>query len=185
MRVNEPCGYHRAATVAVFGSFVPRIPTPIISTTTCCRSIGAVKEEFRVSDTKLGVERGNVCHGVCARGLPIARWADRGIAAPSWCSLFRVECDDALCGMAQSFWQLALARFGLGATESGGIPRRNRWSWTISHLSARAREFVLISGTSAVIVGVVLGGSIAAAGVAMAFTAGGNRRLALASPCAG
>jgi len=144
-----------------------------------------IKEEFRVSDTKLGLLSGAMFAMVYAlAGLPIARWADRGnrrtvmvLAVSGWSAM------TLLCGMAQSFWQLALARFGLGATESGGIPPAQ--SLVMDYFPPERQGFassVLISGTSAgYLVGVVLGGSIAAAwGWRMAFTAGGIAGLALA-----
>lgn len=55
--------------------------------------------------------------------IPIARYADRtgrrarviGISAAVW-SLFT-----AVCGLATNFWQLFLARMGVGVGESGGV----------------------------------------------------------------
>ncbi len=56
-------------------------------------------------------------------GIPIARLADisnrRNIIAISvavWSGM------TALCGLTQNFWQLALARFGVGMGEAGGSP---------------------------------------------------------------
>jgi MFS family permease len=55
--------------------------------------------------------------------IPTARLADRGnrrtvITA----TLIAWSLMTSLCGLAQSFWQLALARFGVGATEPGALP---------------------------------------------------------------
>src|SRR5690606_6254476 len=56
-------------------------------------------------------------------GIPIARWADRGnrrnlisLALALWSGM------TALCGLAQNFWQLALARIGVGIGEAGCSP---------------------------------------------------------------
>jgi predicted MFS family arabinose efflux permease len=83
-----------------------------------------IKREFRVSDTILGLLTGSsfaIVYGLTA--LPIARWADHGnrrtvmtVALVAW-SIFT-----ALCGWAQTFWQLAFYRFGVGAVEPGGVP---------------------------------------------------------------
>jgi MFS family permease len=56
-------------------------------------------------------------------GLPIATFADRAnrskiiaVAVAIWSAM------TALCGFAQNFWQLLLARFGVGVGEAGGTP---------------------------------------------------------------
>jgi predicted MFS family arabinose efflux permease len=83
-----------------------------------------IKHEFAVSDTKLGLLVG-LCFSLiyAIAGSPLALWADRGdrrkiiaLAVAGWSLM------TALCGMAHSFVQLALARFGVGALASAGIP---------------------------------------------------------------
>jgi predicted MFS family arabinose efflux permease len=56
-------------------------------------------------------------------GLPIATFDDRAnrrniivVAVAVWSAM------TALCGFAQNFWQLLLARFGVGVGEAGGTP---------------------------------------------------------------
>ncbi len=56
-------------------------------------------------------------------GLPIATFADRAnrrniiaVAVAIWSAM------TALCGLAQNFWQLLVARFGVGVGEAGGTP---------------------------------------------------------------
>jgi MFS family permease len=56
-------------------------------------------------------------------GVPLARWADRGnrvnivaLAVTVWSGM------TALCGMAANFWQLLLARIGVGVGEAGCSP---------------------------------------------------------------
>jgi predicted MFS family arabinose efflux permease len=82
-----------------------------------------IKQEFGVSDTLLGVLSG-ACFVIfyATFGLPIARWADRGnrrtiiaLGLGAWSVMTTV------CGLAQSFLQLALARVGVGAGEGGAI----------------------------------------------------------------
>jgi predicted MFS family arabinose efflux permease len=83
-----------------------------------------LKEEFRLSDTMLGLLSGfSFALFYVLAGIPIARWADRGnrrtviaLALTVWSFM------TVLCGLAQTFWQLLLARVGVGAGESGGIP---------------------------------------------------------------
>lgn len=83
-----------------------------------------IKREFNVTDTQLGLLTGlsfALLYGVL--GIPVARWADRGdrrliitLALTVW-SLMTL-----LCGMAHAFWQLAIARIGVGAGEAGAVP---------------------------------------------------------------
>jgi MFS family permease len=83
-----------------------------------------IKAEFGVSDTLLGLLTGiSFALFYATLGIPVARWADRGnrktiitLSLTIWSAM------TALCGMAQSFWQLALARVGVGAGESGALP---------------------------------------------------------------
>lgn len=83
-----------------------------------------IKAEFALSDTELGLLSGIVFAFFYATlGIPLARWADRGdrthilsLSLMVWSAM------TALCGLAQSFWQLALARIGVGAGEAGALP---------------------------------------------------------------
>jgi MFS family permease len=83
-----------------------------------------IKREFGVSDTLLGLLTGFAfVIFYVSLGVPLARWADRGdrrlvvTASLAVWSAFTV-----LCGFAGSFWQLALARVGVGAGEAGALP---------------------------------------------------------------
>lgn len=86
--------------------------------------IQPIKTEFGASDTMMGLLTGfafAVCYAVL--GLPMARIADRGdrrlvisISVAVWSIM------TALCGVAQNFIQLALARVGVGIGEAGAIP---------------------------------------------------------------
>ena len=83
-----------------------------------------IRKEFHASDLLLGLLTGP-CFGViyATAGIPIAFWADRidrrkivSISLSIWSVM------TALSGMAASFWQLALARAGVGAGEAGALP---------------------------------------------------------------
>jgi predicted MFS family arabinose efflux permease len=83
-----------------------------------------IKQSFGLSDTQLGFLSGiSFAIFYATLGLPIALWADRGnrrnIIALST-AVFSVM--TALCGLAQSFVQLALARIGVGIGEAGSSP---------------------------------------------------------------
>ena len=83
-----------------------------------------IKKEFGLSDTTVGLLTGTL-YGVAyaLAGIPMGWAADRvnrrnlvaGIVA-IWSGL------TALSGLCANFWQLALARIGVGAAESGGGP---------------------------------------------------------------
>lgn len=83
-----------------------------------------LKIDLGLSDAQLGLLTGfafALFYAVC--GIPIGCWADRGIrrniialALATWSVM------TALCGLAQNFWQLFLARVGVGVGESGCLP---------------------------------------------------------------
>ena len=83
-----------------------------------------IKEEFGLSDTQLGLMTGiafAIFYTLC--GIPIARWADNGnrrsiisIAVGLWSFM------TVLCGLASNYYQLLLARIGVGVGEAGGSP---------------------------------------------------------------
>lgn len=84
----------------------------------------SIKLDLHLSDAQLGLLTGlafALFYAVC--GIPMARWADRGtrrniiaIALTTWSVM------TALGGFAQNFWQLFLARVGIGVGESGCLP---------------------------------------------------------------
>lgn len=85
-----------------------------------------IKRDLGLSDTQLGLLAGPafaVFYAVL--GIPIARYADRGstnratlisVSLVIWSGM------TALCGFAQNFWQMALARIGVGVGEAGCTP---------------------------------------------------------------
>ena len=144
-----------------------------------------IKQEFHVSDAMLGL-LGGFCFAVFYTlfGLPIARWADRGnrrtlitLALVTWSVM------TALCGFAQTFWQLALYRIGVGAGESGGIPPAQSLIADYFPPQRRASALAIFTASSTVgyLLGFLVGGSITAThGWRAAFLFGGVLGLVLA-----
>lgn len=85
-----------------------------------------MKLEFGLSDTQLGLLAGPafaVFYAVL--GVPIARYADKASTNRVWLisvSLAVWSAMTAVCGVAQNFLQLALARVGVGVGEAGCTP---------------------------------------------------------------
>jgi MFS family permease len=83
-----------------------------------------IKRDLGLADWQLGVMTGLAFAGVyTVLGIPVARLAERanrpliiGVAVTVWSAF------TALCGFAQNFWQLVLARFGVGVGEAGATP---------------------------------------------------------------
>jgi len=83
-----------------------------------------IKNDLGLSDTELGMLTGFAFALFYATlGIPIARWADRGnrrnliaLALTIWSAM------TALSGLAQNFWQLLVARIGVGVGEAGCSP---------------------------------------------------------------
>jgi predicted MFS family arabinose efflux permease len=82
-----------------------------------------IKADLGLSDTELGL-MGGLAFALfyTLLGIPIAVRADRGsrttimtIALVVWSAM------TAVCGLAQNFWQLFLARLGVGVGEAGGV----------------------------------------------------------------
>jgi predicted MFS family arabinose efflux permease len=145
-----------------------------------------IKNEFQVSDTMLGLLSG-LCFALVysLAALPTARWADRGnrrtvitVALVAW------SCMTLLCGLAQSFWQLALARFGVGAAEPGALPSAQSLISDYFPPDRRAIGFAVVAnGGSAAgwILGIGLGSYLGATyGWRVAFLVAGTLSLVLA-----
>lgn len=83
-----------------------------------------IKHELALSDTQLGFLSG-IAFAIfyATLGIPMAMWADRSnrrniitLALTLWSGM------TVVCGMAANFWQLALARIGVGVGEAGSSP---------------------------------------------------------------
>lgn len=125
-----------------------------------------IKQEFKVSDTMLGL-LGGFCFALfyAVAGMPVARWADRGnrrtviaLALTVWSVM------TMFCGFAQTFWQLALARVGVGVGEAGGIPASQSLIADYFPPERRATAIAIFIGgaTAGNVLGFGVGGNIAA-----------------------
>lgn len=85
-----------------------------------------IKREFGLTDTQLGLLAGPAFALFYAiLGIPIARYADKAGTNRVWLisiSLAVWSGMTAVCGVAQNFVQLALARVGVGVGEAGCTP---------------------------------------------------------------
>lgn len=123
-----------------------------------------IKAEFQVSDTMLGLLSGlSFALLYATLGIPVARWADRGdrrhvitVSLSIW-SLMTM-----LCGLATSYWQLAAARFGVGAGEAGAIPPSQ--SLLVDYYPPEQRSWALgvftMSSSAGYALALVVGGAI-------------------------
>lgn len=119
--------------------------------------IEPIKADLGISDGQIGLLTGLGFAAVYATlGIPIAMWADRGnrrnilaLALTIWSGM------TALSGFAQSFWQLLLARMGVGVGEAGGTPPATSM---ISDLYApKERAFALGIYTAGIGLGILAG----------------------------
>jgi len=83
----------------------------------------AIKEEMQLTDTQLGWIQTAFTYSYVFLAIPFARLADRysrkgtiSVAVGIWSFM------TALCGLAQGFWQLAVARVMVGVGEAGATP---------------------------------------------------------------
>jgi len=106
-----------------------------------------IKAELALSDRQLGL-MGGVAFAIfySTLALPIAWFADRksriaiiSASVAVW-SLFT-----AVCGFAQNFWQLFLARMGVGIGEAGGVAPSYSLISDYFPLSSRARALAFFS----------------------------------------
>lgn len=121
-----------------------------------------IKAELGISDSAIGLLTGFAFAVFYATfGIPIAMWADRGnrrnilsLALATWSGM------TALSGLALNFWQLMIARMGVGIGEAGGTPPATS---IISDLYApKERAFALGIYTSGIGLGILAGFAIGA-----------------------
>ena len=86
--------------------------------------IDEIKKTLEVSDAAMGLLGGFAFAAFYTiAGIPIARWADRGVRRSILAlGVFVWSLMTVACGMAQNFIQLALARIGVGVGEATGTP---------------------------------------------------------------
>lgn len=147
--------------------------------------IEPMRADLRLSDTQIGLMTGFAFALFYAvGGVYLAHLADtRSRPALIAASILAWSVMTALTGAAQSFWQLLLARVGVGVGEAGVIPAANALL-ADSHPPER-RPLVLAVFTSGsmigIMVGSIVGGAVAAwYGWRWAFVAAGAAGLPLA-----
>jgi len=128
---------------------------------------GPIKAELGLTDTQLGL-MGGLAFALfyTALGVPIGLLADR--RSRTWimtAALALWSGFTALCGLAQNFWQLFLARMGVGVGEAGGVAPAYSLISDYFPPDQRARALAVYSfgipmGSAA---GILLGGWIASA----------------------
>lgn len=124
-----------------------------------------IKQELGLADWQLGMMTGlafAIFYTVL--GIPIARIAERknrpviiGVSVAAW-SFFTV-----LCGFAQNFWQLILARIGVGVGEAGCTPPAHSLitDYVPKEKRASAIAFYSIGTPLGSLLGMAMGGLVA------------------------
>lgn len=126
-----------------------------------------IAKDLQLSDTQIGLMTGLAfALFYTVLGIPIARYADRprtsrprliAIALATWSAM------TALCGVAQNFWQLLLARIGVGVGEAGCTPAAHS---LISDLVPKERRssalaFYALGIPIGTLLGMIIGGLLA------------------------
>jgi MFS family permease len=124
-----------------------------------------IKQELGLADWQLGMMTGlafAIFYTVL--GIPIARMAERknrpliiGVSVAAW-SVFTVA-----CGFAQNFWQLILARIGVGVGEAGCTPPAHSLitDYVPKEKRASAIAFYSIGTPLGSLLGMAMGGLVA------------------------
>ncbi len=126
-----------------------------------------IARDLDLSDTQIGLMTGLAfALFYTVLGIPIARFADRpttsrprliAVALALWSAM------TALCGLAQNFWQLLLARIGVGVGEAGCTPPAHSLISDIVPPEKRASALAFYSLGIPVgsLLGMVIGGLLA------------------------
>lgn len=126
-----------------------------------------IAKELSLSDTQIGMMTGLAfALFYTVLGIPIARLADRqttsrpkliAVALGLWSAM------TALCGVAQNFWQLLLARIGVGVGEAGCTPPAHSLisDMVLPEKRASALAFYSLGIPVGSLLGMVIGGLLA------------------------
>ena len=124
-----------------------------------------IKQELGLADWQLGLMTGTAfAVFYCTLGIPIARLAERrnrpwiiGLSLAAWSAF------TALCGLAQNYWQLVMARIGVGVGEAGCSPPAHSLiaDYTPKEQRASAMALYLMGNPVGALLGVVIGGLVA------------------------
>jgi len=124
-----------------------------------------IKRELEIADWQLGLMTGTAfAIFYCTLGIPIARLAERhnrpwiiGLSLTAWSGF------TALCGLVQNFWQLVLARIGVGVGEAGCTPPAHSLiaDYTPKEQRASAMATYSMGNPVGALIGVITGGLVA------------------------
>jgi predicted MFS family arabinose efflux permease len=124
-----------------------------------------IKQEFGASDTMMGLLTGLAFAVLYATlGIPVASWADRGNRPLIMTLALTVWSVMTMAGaFAMSFWQLVLARVGVGIGEAGAIPPAHSLIGDYFAPEGRARALAVfsLSSTAGYAIAAIGGGWIA------------------------
>lgn len=125
----------------------------------------AIKAELGISDTQLGILTGLVfVIFYSILGLPIGRLADRYSRKKLLAACLTLwSCMTAFSGLASNFWQLMLARIGVGVGEAGLNPSTHSLLSDLYPPNKRAGAFAIYGAGPplGVIAGALIGGWVA------------------------
>ena len=124
-----------------------------------------IKQELGLADWQLGMMTGLAFAAFyTVLGIPIARLAERknrpliiATSVAAWCAF------TVLCGFAQNFWHLILARIGVGVGEAGCTPPAHSLitDYVPKEKRASAIAFYSIGTPLGTLVGMAMGGLVA------------------------
>jgi predicted MFS family arabinose efflux permease len=122
----------------------------------------SVKKDFGVSDAAMGLLTGTTFSVFyVAASIPLARMADRGVRRNILAGALLVWSGmTAVCGFAQSYFHLAIARAGVAAAESAAIPISHSLLSDLYPPARRATVFAILmaAGSIGIAAGLYLGG---------------------------
>jgi predicted MFS family arabinose efflux permease len=114
-----------------------------------------IKREFKASDTMMGLLTGlSFALIYVTAALPIARWSDRGVRRNiiAVC-VFVWGAMTMLCGLAQSYVQLAAARMGVALGEAGYNPASHSIIADLYPLTRRAGAIGMFNAAASIGIG--------------------------------
>ena len=127
----------------------------------------AIVDDLGLSDAQFGALSGIAFAAIyVTMGIPLARWADVGVRRNVVAiSLTVWSVMTAVCGLAQNFWQILLARAGVGIGEAGGSPPSHSMVSDIFPANERSTALSIYSmGVYlGILVGYMAGGYLASA----------------------
>lgn len=121
-----------------------------------------VKAELKLSDLQMDVLTGfafSIVYAICS--IPVARLADRGYRhRVIWIALIVWGLFSASCGLARTFVQLVISRFGVGAAEAGVSPSSQSMVYELFPMRFRNTTSAIFQsgGATGILLAFALGG---------------------------